>query len=250
MIIDELISSALKRAGNRKIKDARVGMEYTGVLLEDKSCGLAYTFKDERDYIAVLSSAEKLAEMSVEAIIPWAEDKNKFKAALGLAAINSVLNVSDSSAHWVSGNIINEIELNENDTFGMIGEFQPVLNRIAPMTKSIYVFELNAEKGSGFYTPEEMPLYLPKCSYVLITASAIINHTIDGVLACCNKQNVKEIYLVGPSAPLCPEVFGKHKVTTIAGSLVKDPDLIMPVISLCGGTRFIKPAVEQVILRI
>jgi uncharacterized protein (DUF4213/DUF364 family) len=250
MIIDELISSALERAGDRTIKDARVGMEYTGVLLEDKSCGLAYTFKDERDYNAVLSSAEKLTGLSVETIIPWAEDKNKFKAALGLAAINAVLNVADSSAQYYAGNIISALELNENDTFGMIGEFHPVLNRISPMTKNIYVFELSPEKGKCFYPPEDMPLYLPKCNYVLITASAIINHTIEGVLALCGGSNIKEVYLVGPSSPLCPEVFGKHNVTTIAGSIVREPDLIMPVISLCGGTRFIKPAVEQVIIRL
>jgi uncharacterized protein (DUF4213/DUF364 family) len=75
------------------------------------------------------------------------------------------------------------------------------------MTKNIYVFELNPAKGSGFYAPEDMPKHLPKCSHVLITASAIINHTIDEILSLCG-GNKKAVYLVGPSAPLWPEAFG------------------------------------------
>jgi uncharacterized protein (DUF4213/DUF364 family) len=39
MIIERLISAALEKAAGRRIRDARVGIEYSCVLLEDDSCG-------------------------------------------------------------------------------------------------------------------------------------------------------------------------------------------------------------------
>lgn len=246
MIIDSLIEKALKLCGGRKVTDVRVGLEYTCVLLEDGGCGLAYTFKDEVDYNAVLGTVVDLFGAEVSNIIPWALDKNKFKAAIGLAAINAVLNTSAVRGETV--NIIDTLNLSGDDVFGMVGDFPPVMKRIAPMTANVYIFELNVREGSGFYTSDEMPLYLPKCSHVLITASTLINHTLDEVLSYCN--NAKEVYMVGPSAPLCPEAFEGYKVTAIAGSIVKRPDLIMPIISLCGGTKFLKPLIEQLVLKL
>jgi uncharacterized protein (DUF4213/DUF364 family) len=246
MIIDRLINKALTLCGDRRIIDARIGLEYACVLLEDSCSGLAYIFKDERAYNAVLDSGAEIIGAEIKSIIPWAADSNRFKAALGLAAINAVLNTSSVIGDKV--NINDTINLKESDVFGMVGDFPPVINRIAPMTDNIYVFELNVKQGSGFYTWEEELLYLPKCSHVLITASTLINHTIDEVLSYCIKA--KEVYLVGPSAPLCSEVFDGYNVTAIAGSIVKRPELIMPVISLCGGTRFLKPLIEQVVLRL
>jgi hypothetical protein len=249
MIVDELAAAAKTKADGRKIADARVGLEYACVLLEDGSCGLAYTFKDERDYDAVLNSAARLEGLPVEELIPWAAEANKFRAALGLAAVNAVLNAREPSRPYETGNMMDGLRLEEGEFFGMIGNFPPVLRRLSPMTKNIYVFELNPAKGSGFYAPEDMPKHLPKCSHVLITASAIINHTIDEILSLCG-GNKKAVYLVGPSAPLWPEAFGGRGVTLIAGCVVTRPALIMPIISLCGGTRHIRPAVEQVMLKI
>jgi uncharacterized protein (DUF4213/DUF364 family) len=45
-------------------------------------------------------------------------------------------------------------------------------------------------------------------------------------------------------------VLGKHGVTVIAGCEVVKPEPLMSMISLCGGTRHIKPAVRQVIVKI
>ncbi len=248
MIIQQLISAALEKAGGRRIRDARVGIEYACVLLEDGSCGLAYTFRDERDCGAVLDSAPGLAGQRAEELICWAADANRYKAALGLAAINAVLN-SDGKCEREEGNIIDALSPAESEVFGIVGEFQPVLRKIAPMTKNVHVFELNPARDSGFLAPDDMPLYLPKCDYVLITASAIINHTIDGVLALCGGESVRKVYLMGPSAPLCPEVLGKHNVTVIAGCEAVKPELLMEIISLCGGTKHMKPAVKQVIVK-
>ncbi|MFA6941371.1 MAG: DUF364 domain-containing protein [Clostridiaceae bacterium] len=247
MIIDELIDRSLAMVQSRKVKDVRAGLGYTCVMLEDGACGLAYTFRNELgNCCGILNAAGSLIGMDAAEIIPWVKENNRLRAAIGLAAINAVIN--NSRQDWDTGNVLKAFTLNESDTFGMVGEFKPILSKVRTMTKNIYVFELNAAKGSGLYSEDEIPLYLPKCDVVVITATSIINHTIDEVVSHC--KNAKEVCLVGPSTPLCSEVFSQHNITMLAGSVVKKPERILEIVSQGGGTMSMKSAAEQVLVRV
>ncbi len=246
MIVDELIGRALSMAHSKRVKDIRAGLGYTGVLLEDGGCGLAYTFRNELgSCCGILDAAGSLIGRKADEIIPWVKANNRLKAAVGLAAINAVIN--DPGKNWPMGNVLDAFTLEETDTFGMVGAFQPILSKVKSMTKNIYVFEQNAPEGSGLYPAETMPLYLPRCDVIVITATSVINHTVDEVLSYC--QNAKEVCLVGPSTPLCPEVLKERHITLLAGSVVKNPELILQIVSQGGGTMAMKPAVRQVLVR-
>ena len=164
---------------------------------------------------------------------------------MGLAAVNAVLN--DSQKNWDTGNVLNAFTLDESDAFGMVGEFHPILSKIQTMTKNIYIFEQDVPEDSHLYPADSIPLYLPECDVVVLTATSIINHTIDEILP--HFKNAREVCLVGPSTPLCPEVFKKYNITLLAGSVVKNPELILQIISQGGGTMSMKSAIEQVLVR-
>ena len=156
MIVDELIYEALDRVGRRKIKDVRVGLGYTCVMLEDDNCGLALTFREDLgDCCGVLNVAGNLIGTGADTIIPWAKDNHRLKAAVGLAAINAVLN--DPRKNWDKGNVLEAFTLNESETFGMVGAFNPIIPRIKAMTKNIYVFERKVPEGSDLYPSESIP---------------------------------------------------------------------------------------------
>jgi len=247
MIVDELIDQAFAMVQSRKVIDVRAGLGYTCVMLEDGACGLAYTFRNELGCCCgILEVAGNLIGMNADKIIPWAKESDRLKAAIGLATVNAVIN--DPGKNWDTGNVLNAFTLRESDTFGMVGEFKPILSKVRSMTKNIYVFEQNVPEGSGLYPADTIPHFLPGCDVVVITATSIINHTIDEVVSYC--KNAKEVCIVGPSTPLCPEVFRKYNITLLAGSVVKNPELILQIVSQGGGTMSMKPAIEQVLLRI
>ncbi len=247
MIVDELIERALPEVGNRKVADVRVGLGYTCVMIEGGTCGLAYTFRNELGCCCgTLDIAGRLIGMDAGEIMLWAKEKDLLRSALGLAAVNAVLN--DPGKDWEKGNVLSAFTLGESDTFGMVGEFHPILSKIRPMTKNIYVFERNAPEGSGLYTTDAIPRLLPKCDVVVITATSIINHTFDGISPYC--KNARQVCITGTSTPLCPEVFRKHNVTLLAGSIVKNSDLILKIVSQGGGTMAMKPAIDQVLVRV
>jgi len=247
MITDDLIGKALRIATGRKIKDTRAGLGYTCVLLDNGACGLAYTFRNELgDGCGVLPEAGNLIGADAAELIPWLKDKNLLKASIGMAAVNSAINVA--AKKWDSGNVLTELRIDKGDTFGMVGNFGPILSRVQSMTDKIYVFEQHIPKNSGFYPEEAIPRYLPDCDVIVITATSIINHTADGVIGCCGRA--REICVVGPSTPLCPEVMGRYGITLLAGSIVNDPEKLLRIVSQGGGTMNMKPATEQVLLRI
>ncbi len=209
MIVDELINQALAMVQSRKVIDVRAGLGYSCVMLEGGACGLAYTFRNELgNCCGILDAAGNLLGTNAEEIIPWAKQSGRLKAAIGLAAINAVIN--DPGKNWDTGNVLNAFTLQESDTFGMVGEFNPILSKVRSMTKNIYVFEQNVPEGSELYPADAIPHFLPKCDVVVITATSIINHTIDEVVSYC--VNAKEVCLVGPSAPLCPR-FSKNIIS-------------------------------------
>lgn len=244
-MIDDLISLALDKAGNRSLADVRAGLGYTGVLLDGGGCGLAYTFRDElAGGCGILGEAGRLIGKTAAEVIPWAKNKNRLKAAIGLAAVNAIFNTPETD--WPAGNVVGALDVRPTDKFGMVGSFGPILMDVRKKTGSIYVFERNVKGGGALYPSETIPQYLPKCDVVVVTSTSLINQTIDEVLPYC--QNARQVCMVGPSTPLCPEVFQRHNVSLLAGSVVTDPPRILEIISQGGGTMSMKPAIRQVLL--
>lgn len=247
MLADDLIECAFPQIFGRRISDVRAGLGYTCVMLDDSACGLAYTFRNElAGGCGILEGAGNLIGKSCEELLPWAKSNNRLMAAVGLATINAVLN--SSLTEYEKGNVVSALDVDSSDTFGMVGAFQPILNSIKGKTDNIYVFEQNVASDGVLFSEESIPEHLPKCTVVVVTASSIINQTIDGVLAHCG--NARNICIVGPSTPLCPDVFKKTGVTLLAGSTVKNPQLVLQTVSQGGGTMAMKPALDQVLVRI
>lgn len=246
MIVDKLIKYAVEKAAGQAVKDVRAGLGYTCVMLDDHACGLAYTFRNELGQCCeLLSDAGTMIGTEAKSIIPWVKSENRLKAAVGLAAINALLN--DPQKEWETGNVISALNLAPSDHFGMIGAFGPILSEVEKTTSNIYVFEQNISKGRGLYSSEMIPKYLPKCDVVMVTATSLINHTFDDVIRYCD--HARDVFMVGPSTPLCPDVFRDYHITVLAGSVVAKPALILPIVSQGGGTRSMKPAIKQVLVR-
>jgi len=247
MIHTILIERALALGESRTVADVRIGLRYTAVLLDNGSCGLAYTFQGGFACgCHLMREAGFLAGKPVSEFVSLLAENNLLRASVGLAAVNAVLNTPGVPRE--TGNVLEAIAVSPSETFGMVGEFKPILSAVKKMTQNVYVFELNLEKGPGLYPEEAIPDYLPKCDVVVVTATSIINHTIDDVLEHC--KNARQVAIVGPSTPLCPEAFFGTPVTLLAGSVAKKADLLLQIVSQAGGTMHMKPAIDQVMMRV
>lgn len=85
-------------------------------------------------------------------------------------------------------------------------------------------------------TPEERACTCTQLS--CITATSIINGTLDGILEALG--NVREAVILGPSTPMCKEVFANTKITRLSGSYVMNNEGVKNIVSEGGGTKLLK----------
>ncbi len=247
VLLERLVAEGLRRADGRALRDVRVGIGYTAVELEDGSSGVAYTFRNELGgRCGVLAQAGELIGQDAATIMEWLGSDALVRAAIGLATINAAT-VRDSG-DWPTGNVIEELNLRPEDTFGMVGDFAPILAKVRERTTNVHVFERGQRVGPGVHPASAMPEYLPLCDVVVVTATSVINHTIDEVLEHC--VNAREVCLTGPSTPLCPAAFADTNVTLLAGTVVTDSPRLLEIVSQGGGTMAMKPASRQVLVRL
>jgi len=80
-----------------------------------------------------------------------------------------------------------------------------------------------------------MKTALEKSQVVMITGTAIVNHTIDAVLSWIN--NGKRTAIIGPTASLLPDVFFRRGVNVMAGVRIFNPDLMLKILKQ-GGSAY------------
>ncbi|NLN60695.1 MAG: DUF4213 domain-containing protein, partial [Deltaproteobacteria bacterium] len=75
------------------VADVRMGLGYTGVLLEDGRCGVAFTFKNELAHgCSVFTGKRPLKGKSSHEILEYFGAPSLLESALGLSVVNALVN--------------------------------------------------------------------------------------------------------------------------------------------------------------
>jgi len=233
MLADEIVDQGLKTAQHHIAADIRIGLGYTAVCLENGRCGLAFTLHEkEYESCCVIAEAGKLAGRKASELIPWMKSPDATACAVGLATLNAVI---EPPATAVESDIVDLLPIGIDDTVGMIGYFGPLVEPIKKKAHSLHVFERRPDPDYGILPESAAKDLLPKCQVVIMSATTLLNHTMEGLLdlskAAC------QIAVLGPSTPFFPEIFRSHGVTLLSGLHVVDAKRILQIVSEGGGTR-------------
>jgi uncharacterized protein (DUF4213/DUF364 family) len=244
MLIDRLHEAVSPLAGDHRVVDLRIGLGYTGVLLDDGRCGLAYTFRDAAPTRGcnVLDEAGGLAGRRAADLAQSARSPDPIAAAIGLATLNALAEPPAGEG----GDVLERLALGPRDEVGMVGFFRPLVEPLRRRVAALHVFERRADAAAGILPSEATEEILPRCRVVILTATSLLNRTVDGLLARC--RNAEEIVLLGPSTPLYPAFFAERGVTLLSGVWVSDGPMALRIISEGGGTRRLQPALRKVVL--
>lgn len=241
MIIEELLSLAEDELKKREAIDVRIGLSYTGVLLDDQSFGLAYSFSNEAGRCCEIVDKAGELEENAWKLAKFALATRAVDSSVGVATLNAILN---RNVKGEEGDILDFLDLKKGDKIGMIGNFEPVVKRMDEDIKP-YVFERNP-KEEDIYPDWAAEVILPYVDVVIITGATVINKTIDHLLELA--KNSREIAILGPTSPMAPEVFKKRGVTLLGGMLVEDVRKALKIISQGGGTKGIKNVSRKISL--
>jgi uncharacterized protein (DUF4213/DUF364 family) len=246
MMTDEIVNEMLPTAASFSASDIRIGLGYTGVHLDSGGCGLAYTFhENEAESCCVVAEAGKLAGKRGSELIPLMKQTEPTLCAVGLATVNAMVKPPSGV---VESDILDLLAVRTDDAVGMIGYFGPLVNPLKERVRALHIFERKADIGMGVLPESETRNLLPFCQVVVMTATTILNHTIDPLLDLC--KTAREIAILGPSTPFLPGIFARRGITLLSGLQVVDAPQALRIVSEGGGTRQFGKSVRKLTLRV
>jgi hypothetical protein len=215
-ILDVLIASL---PDDVPVRTVLVGVHWTVVC--SRQCGMAATLLSShlhghqqiRDAGSLhLKSARQLAELAYSTELQ--------EASIGMAAVNSMLDVDESLAVEVNASEV-LASRGRGKNVALIGHF-PFIEKLHESAGKLWVIEQNPAEGE--YPEEAASDLLPQADMVAITGSTIVNHTLDDLLALCDPKAT--VMLLGPSTPLSPILFHQG-VNILSGARVVDEAAVL-----------------------
>ena len=229
-ILDHLISTLDFDA---PVADVRQGVFHTAVVT--RSCGLAATLPKDalRQKPPLVRDPGTLLERTAEELARLSTSDRILEAAVGMAAINSLLQVDDEAC--VERNAAELIlERGEGRRVAVVGHF-PFVPRIRERAETLWVIEKNPREGD--LEDSRADEVIPRAHVVALTGTALTNHTLEHLLSLCDPSAF--VILLGDTAPLSPVLF-EYGVDAVCGTRVSDPESALRCVSQGANFRQIR----------
>ncbi|NIS60883.1 MAG: Fis family transcriptional regulator [Proteobacteria bacterium] len=264
-ILEETVQLIRKRMGGRLtsvvLEECRVGVFFTGVRLESGHAGVAFTpVREIPEAVCCPRSAARmpdagnLTRKDVHELLAYAMSPNPVKSAIGVALINALsqyLFENGLKKHYeihYGTDGLDAMGISPLDTVCLVGAFTPYIRRLKTLGNRFLIIERTPEA----LRPEEIEYYrasgevshvLSECDVVIITGSAIVNHTIDGLLSQTRRDS--RVGIIGPTASMVPDVFFRDGVDVMAGIRITDPNVMLRVLGEGGSGYHLSNACAQ-----
>ena len=217
-LLDDLI---LSFHDDYTVRDVYTCIHWTAVVT--KNCGLASTFHSEHSHHKAVRGTGELRGKPALELIKYAKSDNLLEASIGMATVNSLIDV-DKSRCTVENALDILISKGRGKNIAVVGHF-PWIPKLKTVAKKLWVLEQRPLPGD---LPAEMAeTVLPQADVVAITGTSLINHTIEHLLKLCH-QSYK--VMVGPTSPLTSILFD-WGIDVISGTLVEEPEKVISCIS-------------------
>ncbi|MGI5865127.1 MAG: Rossmann-like domain-containing protein [Myxococcales bacterium] len=200
------------------VRDVFVGAHMAAVC--SRRCGLAATFQPEGDFEHVpVRQAGRLSKMSARELAEYARSEHPLEAAIGVAALNSLLPLPPRRAELNASGLL--VERGRGKQVVMIGHF-PFVPKLRQAAKQLWIVEKRPREDD--LPAETAASLLAEADVVGITGSALVNHTLESLLAMCRKDAF--VMVLGPTTPLSPLLF-ERGVSVLCGTEVVDEPLLL-----------------------
>ncbi len=229
-LLEELINS-LKV--DYAVTGGVIGSHLIGVA--SQRLGLAAHLHGQERKESVFSWKEvgTLAGRSACDLAKWLQEDGWLRAGIGMAALNSLIEVDYSGLHEVNAKqIIADRAAGKN--LMVVGHF-PFVEKMRSVVRNLWVMEMQPRLGD--LSEEEGYRILAEADIVAITGSSLINHTFERIMLNCKPGSFK--IMLGPSTPLSPILFD-YGMDVIGGALVEDAPTVLAMVKEGFGFRQLK----------
>ena len=220
------------------VEDVRIGGSYVAVVLSGGRIGLAARLKEFAGTQIEIPGTAICGKLADALLTHLVSGTGAVERALGLATANALIHPPAPAGEE---DTISLMGLRPRERVAMVGLFRPIVSRIEATGVILSVIERD--------TPvKERREILGACSVAIITATTLLNGTLEGILSELGRP--RHVALIGPSTPLCEEIFRGSPVTHLGGSAIVDAAGLLRVVSEGGGTPAMRPYLRFVNTRV
>lgn len=217
-LMENVLKEAYPHLQGLTVVDAVIGISFVGVELSNGKSHYVYLMRE------AIPSGDMIFQYGLQMIgldawevaqwaLTGAEDVQR---GLGIAALNAGSPHYNPAQDQTTDDFHSNIQ--PDDTLGLIGYMPPVFESLGNRVKQIYCFDRAIEMQGTVENVHICPIsaqaeLLPLCDKVIITATTMINHTTEQIIAMCTKAT--DIQLSGFSLPYYPEAYRDSGLTTL-----------------------------------
>jgi len=235
MIEQRYWERAYEKGRDKNVVKVVRGLRYTVAEMDDGSAGLAFSFPWN---VSPLEKACRvLSRLSLDSweVMDLRHSGCLCDRVVAVAVANSILGKGGIS----SGDIP---EISEGTSILMVGY-------IHPMLKILQRRGLKPAVLDDHY-PGSIPLgtglsYASSCDLVILSASTVANGTWERFLS-----RAHNVWIVGPSAPMDPELFENTPVRVVMGRKIIDLSALCSCLHHGGGTRDLSTYTRKMLLQL
>ncbi len=186
-------------------------------LVQGKHWGMASTLTEANVHNNFITETGILHTLPVSDLLKKFLSNRIFESSLGMAALNSVLDVP---AGFELADAYEEIaNRSKGKKVAVVGHF-PFVDKLAKISRNCWVFERKLQDGD--LPTEQMPDYLPRVDVLVLTAQVIANNCFQKIV-----DFAPQAYkiMLGPSTPLSPVLFD-FGIDILGGVRISDPEQV------------------------
>ena len=202
--------------------------EFGIVTLEDGSAGLYYAWLgDSQKGMGSRYQPDEFSGRHPVELARYCAGADEADCSLGLAAINAITRHVFRQAGFTPGDAPDSmgiLDISATDHVGMVGYFPSLVKRLRNNGIRLTVIE----KKPQFHKRQENFLVsadlqdLEGCNKVMITASTLLNNSIDEVLE--YSRTAQRRVMIGPTAGFFPDPLFARGISAIGGSEIRSAE--------------------------
>ena len=203
--------------------------EFGIVTLRDGSAGLYYAWLgDSQKGMGNRYDPVKFNGVHPVELARYCAGDDEADCSVGLAAINAITRHVYRTAGFTPGDSPDSmgiLDVDPADHVGMVGYFPSLVRRLRDNGTRLTV----VEKKPQFYKRQENflvsadPHTLDGCNKVIVTASTLLNNSIDEVLE--YSRGAQKKVMIGPTAGFFPDPLFARGISAIGGSEIRSAEL-------------------------
>ena len=202
--------------------------EFGIVTLRDGSAGLYYAWLgDSQKGMGSRYIPDKFRGRHPVELARRCDSDDEADCSLGLAAVNAITRHAYRRAGFTPGDAPDSmgiLDIAAADHVGMVGYFPSLVKRLRNNGTRLTVIEKKPQfhkRQSNFLVSADLQ-ELEGCNKIMITASTLLNNSIDEVLE--YSRGAQKRVMIGPTAGFFPDPLFARGISAIGGSEIRNPE--------------------------